>query len=245
MMSHRSDVMDHIILAGYIALFGITSFLLLLSFRKLREGASGYQRAKNILEDVIYSFSRDLKEQEEKLQEIIGNYEKDFAENSKKIDEINAIINATRTMLEDLLKWKEKFLERYTVLEERVNELASKYDEILNKVNEINGKIDLYKEEKVERKRKTETRYSPGISVGEEDLIRSLNETELKVLEILATEGEKTVPEIRDRIKLTREHTARLMKSLYVRGYVERRTDRIPYVYRLNKSIEELLKRKV
>jgi hypothetical protein len=34
------------------------------------------------------------------------------------------------------------------------------------------------------------------------------------------------------------------MKNLYARGYVERRTDRIPYVYRLNKNVEDFLKRR-
>lgn len=241
-MSHRSDVMDHIILACYIALFSLIFLILLFSLKKLREWVSRYQKAKNMLEDVIYSFSRDLKEQEEKLKKLMD----DYIESSKKINEVNVIISTTRDIVENLLTWKEKFIERYMVLEGKVNELSSNYDKFLNKVNEINQKISLYEDEKSEEDKKDEIKHSPhNISAAEEkDFVGSLNETELKILEILATEGEKTVPEIKNRIKLTREHTARLMKSLYARGYVERRTDRVPYVYRLNKNVEELLKRK-
>jgi DNA-binding Lrp family transcriptional regulator len=63
------------------------------------------------------------------------------------------------------------------------------------------------------------------------------------VLEILALEGPKTAPEIKDRIKLSREHTARLMKKVYEEGYVERGTTKIPFKYRIKKEMEKLLKK--
>jgi len=58
---------------------------------------------------------------------------------------------------------------------------------------------------------------------------------------LLVSEGEKTASKIRERIGLTREHTARLMKSLYSRGYIERRTDKMPYVYRLKDEMKDIL----
>ena len=82
----------------------------------------------------------------------------------------------------------------------------------------------------------------PAFPLKRERALAPLTPTELKVLEILSTEGDKTVREIRSRIGLTREHTGRLMKSLYDKGYVERRTDRIPYVYRIKKEMEEMLR---
>jgi DNA-binding IclR family transcriptional regulator len=62
-------------------------------------------------------------------------------------------------------------------------------------------------------------------------------------LEILAEEGEKTAPEIKDRIKLTREHTARLMKKLYEEGYLERDSGKIPYAYRIKEEMLKILKK--
>ena len=70
-----------------------------------------------------------------------------------------------------------------------------------------------------------------------------MTETELKVLEILATEGGKTSPEIKDLIKLAREHTARLMKKLYEEGYIERDTQKLPYKYRVKDEMIVLLKK--
>jgi len=56
-------------------------------------------------------------------------------------------------------------------------------------------------------------------------------------------EGPKTAPEIKDRIRLSREHTARLMKKLYEEGYLERDTSKIPFKYRVKKEMEKLLKK--
>jgi len=70
-----------------------------------------------------------------------------------------------------------------------------------------------------------------------------LTQTELSVLEILASEGAKTALEIRERIQLTREHTARLMKKLYEEGYLERDTEKMPYAYRVKKEMLKILKK--
>lgn len=70
-----------------------------------------------------------------------------------------------------------------------------------------------------------------------------LTDTELSVLELLASEGPKTAPEIKERVKLSREHTARLMKKLYEEGYLERETGKIPFKYTVKKEMEKLLKK--
>jgi DNA-binding Lrp family transcriptional regulator len=56
-------------------------------------------------------------------------------------------------------------------------------------------------------------------------------------------EGAKTAPEIKDRVHLSREHTARLMKKLYEEGYVERETGKIPFKYNIKKEMAKLLKK--
>jgi DNA-binding IclR family transcriptional regulator len=62
-------------------------------------------------------------------------------------------------------------------------------------------------------------------------------------LEMLAAEGAKTAPEIKERVQLSREHTARLMKKLYEEGYLERETNKIPFKYSVKKEMENLLKK--
>ena len=71
----------------------------------------------------------------------------------------------------------------------------------------------------------------------------ALTDTEIAVLEMLSSEGPKTAPEIKDRVKLSREHTARLMKKLYEEGYLEREVAKIPFRYSIKKEMEKLLKK--
>lgn len=204
----------------------------------MRQAADEYRRAKNVIDDVIVSFNRDLQRQNEKIQEIARSYEQMASKEDNKINEINAMILEIKSKLEELMGHRERLSTDYEDLKVKVDDMRAKYDEILRRISEV----ERYLSERVRTKEREETSHLAP-KVRESRALARLTETELRVLEILAAEGEKTVPEIRDRIGLTREHTARLMKSLYTRGYVERVSDRVPYVYRLNREMEEILRR--
>jgi DNA-binding CsgD family transcriptional regulator len=81
------------------------------------------------------------------------------------------------------------------------------------------------------------------IPIRKERALAPLTDTELRVLEFIASGGERTAPEVKDKIKLTREHTARLMKKLYEAGYLERRPEKIPYAYRVKDEMLKILKK--
>jgi DNA-binding MarR family transcriptional regulator len=53
----------------------------------------------------------------------------------------------------------------------------------------------------------------------------------------LGDEGAKTAPEIGKHLKKSREHTSRLMKKLYIEGYVDRESNRSPFRYKLNETL--------
>jgi predicted transcriptional regulator len=61
--------------------------------------------------------------------------------------------------------------------------------------------------------------------------------TELQVLNLLASEGPKTAPEIGVSVGRSREHSARLMKRLYEEGYVRRDQTRTPFRYSIVEKI--------
>ena len=63
-------------------------------------------------------------------------------------------------------------------------------------------------------------------------------------IEVLGQEMGIDSSEIREKIGLTREHTARLMKKLYKDGYLERDTHKMPYIYRLKEEMQKILKRR-
>ena len=60
-------------------------------------------------------------------------------------------------------------------------------------------------------------------------------ETELKVLRLLAS-GPLTSAQIKDELGRSREHTARLMKTLFDRGLVVRNDRNKPYVYEITQE---------
>lgn len=83
----------------------------------------------------------------------------------------------------------------------------------------------------------------PVVPIKRDKALASLTNTEVAVLEMLSTEGAKTAPEIKERVGLSREHTARLMKKLYEDGYLEREMGKIPFRYSVKKEMEKFLKK--
>ena len=91
----------------------------------------------------------------------------------------------------------------------------------------------------------SEAQIEAAIPLRREQALAPLTETELRVLEFIATSPscERTAPEVKEMIKLTREHTARLMKKLYEGGYLERRSDKTPFTYRVKEEMLRILKK--
>ncbi len=74
------------------------------------------------------------------------------------------------------------------------------------------------------------------------DVLDQLTPTEFDVLTLIDELGEGSVPELRGKIQKTREHTARLLKKLFDKGFIDRNTNSMPYRYHLRKEIVELVK---
>ncbi len=88
-----------------------------------------------------------------------------------------------------------------------------------------------------------EIKIEPVMPIKRDKAMAALTDTEIAVLEMLSSEGPKTAPEIKDRVHLSREHTARLMKKLYEKGYLEREIGKIPFRYSIKKEMEKLLRK--
>ena len=198
-------------------------------YKAIRKGSSGYLMAKNALEEIIVSFNKDLENHEKRILSI----EETYSRQPNKIEEIKSKIEVINTKINEILNSEKDLMSKNETLRKDVDDLMSKYSTILKKISELESK---------EREETIEEPVEPVIPIRREKAIGQLTETEMKILELLAREGEKTAPEIKEQIKLTREHTARLMKKLYAKGYIERKTNRIPYAYSLKKEMEELLR---
>jgi len=234
---------DEVATIAYSILFCITSIFLLVYLKRLRSASREYAKSRRILEDIIFSFNSDLKKIEEKVDEITtitANYEGKIAEKIQEKENIDSFLADMKSKLEELVSYKERISTEIEDLRKKIDEMSSKYSELLKRINEYEKSTTA----KPQGENRTVSSHPYIITERDDKVISSLTATELKVLEILAREGEKTASEIRERIGLTREHTARLMKSLYERGYVERRDDKMPFVYRLNREMEEILKKR-
>ncbi len=120
--------------------------------------------------------------------------------------------------------------------------LSQGFRELHSKVSSLEARLARLEEAVRARRREAALRVSPRpqplkITSEREVSFANLTPTEMEVLRLLYMSGPKTASEIREVIGRTREHTARLMKKLYLEGYVERDSNTIPYTYRLSDKI--------
>ena len=84
-------------------------------------------------------------------------------------------------------------------------------------------------------------RLQLGVVVGQAEILTSLTPTERETLDMLLHEGAKPAPELGRRLNKSREHASRLMKKLYLEGFVDRESNRPPFRYKLTESVRSAL----
>ncbi|MFQ6080120.1 MAG: MarR family transcriptional regulator [Candidatus Bathyarchaeia archaeon] len=230
----------------YDSLLMVTLLLLLATIvaavyyhGRIKRAHEEYEKAKDVVEDIVISFNRQVQRQEDRLSLIA--YKTEAV--SSKLEKIEKKARGQARQLADvtskvgvLSKVNQKIATQIKRMSKRFEDAIATQERIMKKIEEM---------EKAEYgvPAMPEAKVEAVIPIKREKALAPLTETELSVLNILATEGTKTAPEIRDSIKLTREHTARLMKKLYEAGYLERDTRKIPYAYRVKKEMLRILKK--
>ena len=220
------------------SLLVITLGMVFVYFRKMREISERYIEAKSVLSDIILSFKMDLRKHDSRISSISQTIEglslRD--KDSRRIKEIRDEFGQLRHELSEASTMRLELSAKIKELAEKVQRLILRQEENMKEIVRL--------EASKPKGSAAMDRIEGVIPIRSERALAALTETELRVLEVLATEGDKAAPQIKDKIKLTREHTARLMKSLYTRGYVERRTDRLPYLYRIKGEMLKILKKR-
>ncbi|MGP3667692.1 MAG: helix-turn-helix domain-containing protein [Candidatus Bathyarchaeota archaeon] len=160
---------------------------------------------------------------------------KNFVENlTLKVEKLSLDVDTirnerdTQLLVESLKKTMEaqvSFSKSLQVFKEKILTLERMFNENILQLKNSQKKVTSFREEKQDSEIK----------------IARLTATEMKVLKVLATSGPKTASEIREIIGKTREHSGRLMKKLFLEGYVERDTTTIPYTYKISKKIKDSL----
>ena len=210
-----------------------------LYYQRISRLRQEYENAKGTVDNVIVSVDNQFRRQANVIHFVTKDLEALSSENkqvAKRIEEHERRLSDITESIKDAPNVEEKFSGQ---LKEVRNEVFS-IKEAQNRVMEKLIEIERTKQEAP----LPEVKIEAAIPIKKEKALEPLTETELMVLETIGREGEKTAPEIKERISLTREHTARLMKKLYKDGYLERDTHKMPYVYRLKEEMKKILKKR-
>ena len=216
-------------------------------YRQVRKAQKEYEKAKGAVEDIILSFNRELKREADKLELFSFKVEGASAKSETSLRRIESVekkmapledqvaaISLSRT---DITSNVTTILSGLTGLESKIKDIEASQEMIKVKVSGF--------EEQIQKGLTAvqEIKNEPVMLIKRDTAMAALTATEIAVLEMLSSEGSKTAPEIKDRVHLSREHTARLMKKLYEEGYLEREVGKIPFRYSIKKEMEKLLKK--
>lgn len=213
-----------------------TSVFAFFYVKRIGEANAKYNEAKEVIDEIITSFNKQLDRQETKIEAV----KKRTAVVSSRDLDIDERFSKLRKDLEGLIQRQESppgldsTIRRVDALEKKVKEGDLSKDAILRKLSEIEAQC--FHQE-------PDAKIASAIPIKREKALAPLTETELAVLKILATEGEKTAPQIKMSINLSREHIARLMKKLYADGYLERSARKVPFTYRLKEEMRKILRK--
>ncbi len=220
-------------------LLAVTVVAALSYYRFIRRASVEYDKARGLVEDVVMSFNRELKKGTEKIDTTRYRIEA----NSSKIDSaVKRIIDVEKRIgpASEQMKFASEENQKLRVAMEAANSrvLAMETAQVT-----LKAEISDLRQEISKLSVEPELRVEPVIPIRRDKAMAALTDTEIAVLEMLSAEGSKTAPEIKERVKLSREHTARLMKKLYEEGYLERETGKIPFKYNVKKEMQNLLRK--
>jgi archaellum component FlaC len=195
----------------------------------------------------VLSFNRELKREADRLEvisfKVEGNSAKadtslkkmDYVE--KRITPFEEQLGAINQTLSQNTQTNTNILLGLTGIETKIKDIEVTQEILKTKISGV--------EEQFQKITATppEIGNEPVIMIKRDKAMAALTDTEITVLEMLSKEGAKTAPEIKERVNLSREHTARLMKKLYEEGYLEREADKIPFKYSIKKEMDNLMQK--
>ncbi len=231
------ELADLVIVSTGAILLLVTSAVGIKYYRLMRKARFEYEKAAGVVEEIVRSFKRELRRDNEKLDSI-----------GFKIEDNSARIDAAARRVEDVdrrLPQLDKQLAAFSDVTQKsgvaLTETGNKILALSQEHETLKTKIAALQDQIEKLSVLPEVRPEPVIPIRRDKAMAALTDTEVSVLEMLAAEGAKTAPEIKERVQLSREHTARLMKKLYEEGYLERETGKIPFRYNVKSEMEKFL----
>jgi len=207
--------LDEAILILVGVLLAVTVGAAIKYYKQLRRAQREYEKAEQVVEDIVLSFNRQIRQEASKLELVAYKVEATSSKSDEalmKAEEVDKKLLSLEGKIGVTLGDREKLLMRLDEVDKKVRDTVVSQEVLTAKISaleEQSRQFSMFPEAKIEAV----------IPIKREKVLAPLTETELSVLEMLSLEGPKTAPEIKGKIKLSREHTARLMKKLYESGY--------------------------
>lgn len=239
-----------------------------LSYQQYQQSLQEYAKAKDFLGDIVMSFGRELRREGEKFDGMVskveGSYSTADASYRKaerlenKIEPIETQLIAITQTQQDLTHsittnladniqnstaLKTELTGEMATLQAELQELITAQEAIKAKMAGLDDQVQKLAVAPPQIQEVRTEMVLPAVPIKRDKALAALTETEITVLEMLSKEGAKTAPEIKERVGLSREHTARLMKKIYEEGYVEREAGKIPFRYTIKREMEALLQK--
>jgi chromosome segregation ATPase len=212
---------------------GFGALLTGLVLRKLDISRMSYREARHLLSAMVCSLSSRIQQNEALTRELSEQLQILNANQARVTAEVQT------TDKERLLEYMQDWMANVRRFVDRVDRLQKNQKSLKDELEEMRIHVD-----RLSRSREAAGARVASVGVVTEDTLGRLSPTERGVLEVLVN-GRKAAPEIGRLIAKSREHTARLMKSLFEQGFVERETQCQPYEYRLNDKVRDALARSV
>jgi chromosome segregation ATPase len=244
-------------------LIGVTVVGAYEYYRQINRAHKEYVKARDFLEDIVLSFNRELQRESAKFDSVVSRVQEGYSTAEASYHKVETLERKVDPMMEHLSTLNQSYQSMSQFITTELSENTQRNTTILSGLSGLETKLkDLEATQETLRIKITSFEENikklsvapllqesksdvvlPPIPIKRDKALSALTETEIVVLEMLSKEGAKTAPEIKERVHLSREHTARLMKMLYEEGYLEREAGKIPFRYTIKKEMEALLQR--
>jgi len=229
------------VIEGLLLLLGVLLATTIVAsveyYIQVRKAQEEYKKARESVEDIVLSFNRELKREADRLELVAYKVEGSTAKANaslKKAESIEEKITPIESEVKSIAENDEKLLLKIAEVATNTQNIEVSHQTLKTKIAALEAQVQKLAEV-------PEIRREPVIPIRRDKAMSALTDTEVIVLEMLSAEGPKTAPKIKDRVRLSREHTARLMKKLYEKGYLERETGNIPFRYSIKTEMKKFL----
>jgi len=205
-----------------LMLFAVTTIASFIYYKRISQAREEYEESRDIVKGIMNGFTRQIL----RLTDAISNFESDAAE-------ANIAANQALEVSKEAVEASKSGIDERRLITQKLENTEKSIEEIRNEIQELS---------KRPAPRLQTVPINAPIPLQQKDVLDQLTPTEFNVLTLIDELGEVSVPEIREKIEKTREHTARLLKKLFDKGFIDRNTNSMPYRYHLRKEIMELVK---